>query len=45
MLYERLRLLEPEYEQFRTVLHLLVICLADLQAGTMTLSDLIGVNR
>ena len=45
MLYEKLRLAEPEYEQFRTVLHLLVICLADFQAGTMTLTDVIGVNR
>ena len=26
-------------------MHLIVICLADLQAGTISLSDVLGVNR
>ena len=44
-LFATLRELDIEYVQFRNVFHLIVILLGDLQAGTMTFSDVLGVNR
>lgn len=35
----------PEYAQYRTVLHLIAICVGDLSAGTMSFSDVLGINR
>lgn len=32
-------------DQLKTTLHMLVICLGDLSAGTMTFSDVLAVNR
>jgi len=34
-----------EFNLFRNVIHMLVICLQDLQAGTMAFSDVLGINR
>ena len=34
-----------EFDLFKNVIHLLAICLQDLQAGTMTFSDVLGINR
>jgi hypothetical protein len=34
-----------DFALFKHVLHLLVICLSDLSAGTMQLSDVAGINR
>ena len=34
-----------EFDFFKNVIHLLVICLSDLNAGTMYFSDVLGINR
>ena len=34
-----------DYNLFRNVIHVLTIVLQDLQAGTMSFSDVLGVNR
>ena len=32
-------------QAFRSLIHVLVMCLQDLQAGTMSMSDVVGINR
>ena len=34
-----------DFALFKQVIHLLVICLSDLSAGTMQFSDVAGINR
>ena len=34
-----------EFNLFKNVIHLLAICLQDVEAGTMTFSDVLGINR
>ena len=34
-----------EFALFKNVIHLLVICLTDLNAGTINFSDVLGINR
>ena len=34
-----------EFALFKNVIHLLVICLSDLNAGTIDFSDVLGINR
>ena len=34
-----------EFDFFKNVMHLLVICLSDLTAGTIQFTDVLGVNR
>ena len=34
-----------EFDFYKNVIHLLVICLSDLNAGTMKFSDVLGINR
>ena len=43
-----IRTMQPagsDFNLFKNVLHLLVICLSDLNAGTIQFSDVIGINR
>ena len=43
-----IRTMQPagsDFALFKNVLHLLVICLSDLTAGTIQFSDVIGINR
>ena len=43
-----IRTMQPagnDFALFKQVIHLLVICLSDLSAGTMQFSDVAGINR
>lgn len=43
-----IRTMQPvgsEFNLFKNVIHLLAICLQDVEAGTMTFSDVLGINR
>ncbi len=43
-----IRTMQPagkEFALFKNVIHLLVICLTDLNAGTINFSDVLGINR
>ena len=43
-----IRTMQPagnDFTLFKQVIHLLVICLSDLSAGTMQFSDVAGINR